>query len=116
MRIRLLALGLLWVAGLSGQHRRFSWQDYCFNHPAAPFCQGHDYAVRRTKPGKDGTPQTVVSVPFPPIPPPLTPSVIVVGGIDWRFADPSADAIVGFNVSGLRASPLAQSLMVRLGA
>jgi hypothetical protein len=42
--------------------------------------------------------------------------VIVVGGIDWRFADPLADAFAGFNFSGLPASPLARSLIAQLGA
>jgi hypothetical protein len=46
----------------------------------------------------------------------VTPSVIVVGGIDWRFVDPSADAMAGFNVSRLSSSPMARSLMVLLGA
>ena len=42
--------------------------------------------------------------------------MIVVGGIDWRFADPFADALVGFNFSGLSASPLARGLIAQLGA
>jgi hypothetical protein len=46
----------------------------------------------------------------------VTPSVIVVGGIDWRFVDPSADSMAGFNVSRLSSSPLARALMAQLGA
>ena len=42
--------------------------------------------------------------------------MIVAGGIDWRFADPSADALVGFNASSLSASPLAHNLIDQLGA
>jgi hypothetical protein len=40
----------------------------------------------------------------------------VVGGLDWRFADPCADAVAGFNFSGLAASPLARGLIAQLGA
>jgi hypothetical protein len=113
MRIRVLALGLVWVASLCGQ-RRFSWQDYCFDHPSAPFCSGHDYAIKR--PPKEAAPRDVVTNPFPPAPQKVTPSLIVIGGIDWRFADPSADALVGFNFSGLSASPLSRTLIAQLGA
>jgi hypothetical protein len=42
--------------------------------------------------------------------------VIVVGGIDWRFADPAADMLAGFNYSGLSASPLARMAIAQLGA
>ena len=38
------------------------------------------------------------------------------GGIDWRFADPLADALAGFNFKDLSASPLARKLVVQLGA
>jgi hypothetical protein len=116
MRIRTVAMGLVCVASLTGQSRgqKFRWQDYCFNHPAAPFCQGHDYAVKRPKATKDtaGTaPGEFDTDPLPATPPTVTPSVIVVGGIDWRFADPSADALVGFNYSALSSSPLARSVI-----
>jgi hypothetical protein len=40
--------------------------------------------------------------------------VIVTGGIDWRFADPSADALAGFNFSKLSSSPLARGLIAQL--
>jgi hypothetical protein len=115
MRISILALGLVWSASLCGQ-RKFSWQDYCFNHPAAPFCPGHEYAVRPAAPTKHAASGNVVTNPFPSPPPNVTPSVIVVGGVDWRFADPFADALIGFNLSGLSASPLARSLITQLGA
>jgi hypothetical protein len=100
------------AAALCGQHR-FNWQNYCFDHPAAPFCPGHEYAIKQP-PAKDA--RSVVTNPFPATPQHLTPALIVVGGIDWRFADPSADALVGFNVKGLSASPLAGNLISQLGA
>src|SRR5258708_7233259 len=46
MRIRILALGLAWTASLCGQHHRFSWQEACFKNPRAPYCSGHEYAVK----------------------------------------------------------------------
>src|SRR5260370_30226367 len=115
MRMRILALGLVWAASLCGQHR-FRWQDYCFNHPAAPFCPGHEYAVKRPASTKDATPPNVATNPFLSTPRSVTPLVIVVGGIDWRFADPVADALVGINISRLSASPLGASLIAQLGA
>src|SRR6476661_8782443 len=121
MKIRIVAMGLVCVAGLHGQSRgqKFRWQDYCFNHPAAPFCQGHDYAVKRPKATKDTAdtaPGEFVTDPLTATPPSVTPSVIVVGGIDWRFADPLADALVGFNYSALSSSPLARIVIAQLGA
>jgi hypothetical protein len=104
---------------LSGQHHRTNWQDICFKNPGAPFCQGHDFAVKKTPPSKKGgsvgeasgedssesTPEEAA-----------TPSVIVVGGIDWRFADPLADALAGFNFSGFTNSAVARGLIAQLGA
>jgi hypothetical protein len=45
----------------------------------------------------------------------VTPSLIAVDGIDWRFADPQADALAGFNVDALTAAPLARNLIGQLG-
>ena len=121
MRIRILALGLVSAIGLCGQAKRFSWQDLCFKNPAAPVCQGNDYAV---KPQKKETPTpSVVTNPFPSQGVKASPAnrssanpaMIMVGGIDWRFADPFADAVVGFNFSGISGSPLARSLVTSLG-
>ena len=36
--------------------------------------------------------------------------------MDWRFADPQADTLVGMNVSELLASPLARDLISQLGS
>jgi len=44
------------------------------------------------------------------------PSVIVADGIDWRFADPFADALAGFNFRKLSSSSLASGLITQLGA
>jgi hypothetical protein len=113
MKIRMLGFGLLCAAGLCAQHR-FSWQEACFKNPGAPYCPGHDFAV---KPSKNAPPRSFVPDPgpFPATPQSVTPSVIVVGGIDWRFADPLADAVVGFDSNRLSASPLALNLIAQLG-
>jgi len=108
------------AASLYGQygHQRFSWQEACFKNPGAPYCPGHDFAVKPTPPGKGVKPSGPAPdfEPLPSTPETVTPSVIVVGGIDWRFVDPSADAMAAFNVSRISSSPMARSLMVLLGA
>jgi hypothetical protein len=96
------------VASLCGQHR-FSWQDACFKNPGAPYCPGHDVAVKHTRAGSrnGATNQQPSSV---------TPLAIAPGGIDWRFADPFADVLAGFNFSKLSSSPLARGLIAQLGS
>jgi hypothetical protein len=108
MRIRILAFGLVWAAILCAQHHRFSWQDACFKNPRAPYCPGHDVAVKPSVPAKEAGPRSGLTNP--------QPSVIVAGGIDWRFADPFADALAGLNFSKLSSSPLARGLIAQLGA
>ncbi len=117
MRTRVLGLGLVCAASLCGQHHRFSWQEACFKNPSAVFCQGHEYFSKHPgTPSKDGASADVGTDPFPSTPEEVTPSVIVVGGIDWRFADPLADALAGFNFGGLSASPIARGLITQWGA
>jgi hypothetical protein len=101
------------AVSLCGQ-RRFNWQNYCFDHPAAPFCSGHEYAIKPQP--KGAAPRDVVTNPYAPAPPIVTPTIIVISGIDWRFADPFADTLAGFNFSGLSTSPLARNLIAQLGA
>ena len=119
--IRILVAGFVCVASLCGQRgHHFSWQDACFKNPGAPYCQGRDYAVKRTRPGKDAAAGDTAARegatdPLPSTPQSVTPSVIVIGGIDWQFVDPFADAVAGFNFRGLSSSPLARRLIVQLG-
>jgi hypothetical protein len=107
MKLRLLVFALAWTLCLSAQ-RRFSWQNACFNNPGAPFCPGHDFAVKRTKDGKTpaGAYEGVSSA---------TPATDAAG-IDWRFADPAADSVAVLSCTKLSASPLAHSLIEQLGA
>jgi hypothetical protein len=118
MRICVLTLSLLCAVSLCGQRgHRFSWQEACFKNPSASFCQGHEYFSKHpSKPTKDGAPIDVGTDPFASTPEEVTPSVIVVGGIDWRFADPLADALAGFNFSSLSSSSVARGLITPWGA
>src|SRR5437868_8491541 len=115
MKICVLAAGCMWAVSLHGQSH-FNWQNYCFDHPAAPVCPSHEFYGKRPAPAKTATPPSVVTNPYAATPRTMTPSLITVGGIDWRFADPSADALLGLNFSGLSASPLARNLIAQLGA
>jgi len=116
MRIRILALVIVSAVALSGQKHKFSWQEACFKNPAAPFCQGAEF-FKHTGPSKDAKTSPTPGVVTNPTSSPekATPSVIAVDGIDWRFADPAADAIIGFNFSGLASSQVARSLITQLG-
>src|SRR5258706_3466720 len=121
MRRRVLAFGIigtLWAASLAGQRRRMSWQDACFNHPTARFCAGREFAVKPPPRGKNARAGKGATAGDPSgfEPEIETPSVIVMGAIDWRFADPLADVLVGINASSLAAWPAARNVIARLGA
>jgi hypothetical protein len=120
MSVRILALGLVGSAILGAQAKHMSWENLCFKNPGAPVCQGNDYAIKPppgAKPSAKNDPaaRTVTTNPSASTPGTAAASMVVVGGIDWRFADPFADALVGINFSGLSASPLARGLIAQLG-
>jgi hypothetical protein len=121
VNIRVLAYIVASAAGLSAQYHgahHFSWQEACFKNPAAPYCDGHDFAIKPTKPAKDGAHPSAgtSSDPLPSTTESPTPSVIVEGAIDWRFADPLADTLARLKFSQLSASPFALNLMAQLAA
>ena len=108
--IRSLAFSLLFAASLYGQKtHKFSWQDACFNNSTAPYCMGHEDAIKRSARTKEAVAHNAGA------PRENTPLPINSGGIDWRFADPLADAIAGFNFKDLSASPLARKLVIQFG-
>jgi len=109
MKIRILALGLAWTFCLCAQ-KRFSWQDACFKNPGLPYCSVHEYAVKHTKDEVSARGRTTAVVPS------MLESTIDAGGIDWRFADPSADALAVLKCSKLSASALGRGLIEQLGA
>jgi hypothetical protein len=113
---RVFALSLVCASALWAQ-RRFSWQDYCFTNPSSIVCPGHEYANKPTPPSRPASPsKTVITHPFSSTPRAGTPSMVVLGGIDWRFADPFADALVGMNFSRISDSSLARKLIAQIGA
>lgn len=115
VKIRLLALGLLCIASLYGQ-RKFSWQNACFNNPGLPYCQGRDFAVKPTKPGKNGSAGSYVNGTASMTAEDVSPSVIGVSGINWRFADPGADSLASASFNNMAPSPLACFVMSALAA
>ena len=110
----MLAFGLLCAVSLFGQRRRFSWQDACFKNPALPYCKERDFAIKPVRPSKAAP--DVLRNPSPSMPGSAMPVLITLDGMDWRFADPSADAVAGISFRRVSASPIARSLMTRLGA
>lgn len=108
---RSLAIGLVLTSSLYAQKtHKFSWQDACFNNPSAPYCMGHEDAIKRSARTKEAVGRNAVALRED------TPLPVNSGGINWRFADPLADAIAGFNFKELSASPLARTLVIQLAA
>lgn len=106
----MLVLGLAWTFCLHGQKKGFGvFTESCFRNPALPYCPGRDLAPKPepkggAKSGAYGMAGATVG------------STIDAAGIDWRFADPDADAVAVLNSSKLSAAPLAHSLIDQLGS
>jgi hypothetical protein len=121
----MIAVGLVCTASLWAQ--KFSWQDACFKNPGAPYCPGHDFAIKPQPPTEQKS-KGVVTNTFSPNANATprgsrsngngttAPALISIGGIDWRFADPFPDALIGMNFSRLSGSPMARALVAQLGA
>jgi len=91
---------------LLGQKKGFDFQEACFKNPSLPYCPARDFVI---KPPKDGaTPNGPYSTASPAT---VHPPTIDAAGIDWRFADPSADALAVLNFGKLPASSVAQSVI-----
>jgi hypothetical protein len=115
----------VWTACVFGQSK-FSWQDACFKNPGAPYCPGHDFAIKKqpqtNNSSSNNSSKGVVNQVFSPNGRAASntrtaaPSLIEIGGIDWRFADFFPDALIGFNFTSLAASPMARNLLTQLGA
>jgi len=110
-------MGLFLAASLFGQygHQRFSWQEACFKNFGLPYCQGNDFAIK-PQPGGRNQSRGITGTydPFPAAN--VTPAEIVAGAIDWRFADPSSDTLVGFHARQLAAEPLGRKVITQFGA
>jgi hypothetical protein len=92
--IRVLAVTTLFAVSLYGQ----KWQDLCFNNPTASVCNGHNTAIKRQPAAAAPAPSPVSVTQFssPGAARGGSAQVISVGGIDWHFADPKADLVMGF--------------------
>jgi hypothetical protein len=110
MRIQILVTGLVCVVLAQGQSFKTNWANNCFMNPASNVCKYHDFAIKPARGGKKEAANKFSSTGGG-----LTTRVLD-NAIDWRFADPQADALAGFHVSGLAASPLARTLIAQLGA
>jgi hypothetical protein len=117
VNLRTILIALTLVSTAFGQRHKFSWQEACFNNLSAPYCPGHDFALHKVKPGKDGKPQSgLISERLQSATDDASPSVIVMGGVNWRFADPQADALASIGFSKLSVTPLARSILSAAGA
>jgi len=110
MRIQILATALVCAVLAQGQSFKTKWANSCFMNPASPVCKDHDFAIKPAKGGKKAASNAFSSTGTG------APARILDNAIDWRFADPQADALAGFHVSGLAASPLGRALIAQLAA
>ncbi len=113
--MRTLVVGLFLAASLFGQygHQRFSFQEACYKNFGLPYCQGNDFAIKPQKGKSDSLRGIGADVdPFPATN--VTAADIMAGSIDWRFADPSADTLVGFHAKKLATGTLARKASAQL--
>ena len=118
-----ILVGLALSVSLFGQFK-VRWAESCFKNPTSVVCKEHEWAVKPTPPEK--TPPSVINNPsFSPTSNPSNTAVVSsnqaaivpqAAGIDWRFADPMADGLIGFNFGTLTSSPIARWMMTYLGA
>lgn len=109
MKLYAFFLGLVWTLCLNGQKKGFDFQEACFKNPSLPYCPNRDFAVKPTKGG------TTSSGSYGGAPSTRTPT-IDAAGIDWRFADPSADVLAVLNGGKLPDSNFAQSIIDQTAA
>jgi len=109
-----LLFGLACAFCLDGQYNQkkgFDFTEACFRNPRLPYCPGRDFAPKPDpKGGKTSGVGRYATAGE------TAPSTIDAAGIDWRFADPDADALAVLNGSKLSAAPFAHSLIDLLGS
>ena len=112
MKLRVLVFGLAWAFCLYGQNNKkgFDFTEACFKNPRLPYCPGRDFAPKPDPKGgsNSGTGSYATAGEVA--------STIDAAGIDWRFADPSADALAVLNGGKLSAASLAHTLIGQLGS
>jgi hypothetical protein len=93
---------------LFGQYPRkgFDFQEACFRNPSLPYCNMRDFVIKPGKPSKYGTVGNGSAAD----------TTVDAAGIDWRFADPAADALAVLDGSKLSGAAFARALIDRLAA
>jgi hypothetical protein len=110
--LRLFVVGLAWTLclnGQNGQKKGFDFGEACFRNPSLPYCPNREFVPK--PPPKDAGKYGVGSPAAG-----NTLSMIDAAGIDWRFADPSADTLAALNWSNLPASSSADSVIRQLAS
>jgi hypothetical protein len=107
-RIRIFVVGFALTFCLYGQKKGFDFGEACFKNPSLPYCPMRDFVIKPPKDGAGSASGYKVGQAMP--------TTIDATGIDWRFADPSADILAAFNCSKLSASPFAHSVIDQLAS
>ena len=112
MKLRLFIFGLASAYCLYGQRppKGFDFDEACFRNPSLPYCGMRDFVNKPAPATKGGKPAYGIGTSAPG-----ASSTTDTAGIDWRFADPAADALAVLNCGNLSATPLAHSLIDQLG-
>jgi len=112
VKLRVFVVGLAWTFCLCGQKKGFDFAEACFRNPSLPYCPNRDFVI---KPPKGGAPS---SGAYSGASPSTAGQAITIdaAGIDWRFADPSADALAALNCSKLPGSSFAHSVIDQLAS
>lgn len=92
------------------EKKGFDFQEACFRNPSLPYCAMRGFVI---KPPKGGAKS---SGAYGTAPAGQPGSTVDAAGIDWRFADPSADALLVLNCAKLANSALAHGLIDQLAA
>lgn len=111
MKLRVFLVSLAWAVCVYGQKKGFDFQEACFRNPSLPYCSTRAFVIKPPKngekpgPGYGGAPAEG-----------LAPVTIDAAGIDWRFADPAADALGVLSWSKLPPESFAHSMVDQLAS
>lgn len=89
-------------------------------NPRLPYCAGHELYGKAKRPKNVATTNGASSVYLDPLQATAEddapPSVITTSAINWRFADPHADALASISFSRIAATPIELGVMAGLGS
>jgi hypothetical protein len=116
MKLCVFLCGLACAFGLDGQgggsynkKPGFDFTEACFRNPSLPYCSMRDFVNKPAKAGAKSGPGYATGSPS-------TLTTIDAAGIDWRFADPSADELAVLDGSKLPGSSLARGMIDQLAS